>query len=64
VIEFVAGDQVVPFTVPATGSLVKYQETEVGTLTLPAGESEIKVRCQKLVGKVPCNIASVTLKPQ
>ena len=63
-IEFVLGDQILPLTVPATGSWDKYQEVEVGRVNLPAGASQLSVRCRNLKGQAPCNLAGLSLIPE
>ncbi len=63
-IECVLGDQVLPVTVPSTGSWDKYQEVEVGRVNLPAGASQLSVRCRNLKGPAPCNLGSLKLTPE
>jgi alpha-L-fucosidase len=63
VIEFVCGDQVLPLTIPATGSWDQYQDLEGGTLKLPAGTSTLSVRVKSLQGVAPCNLAGIRLQP-
>jgi alpha-L-fucosidase len=63
VLEFICGDQILPFTVPDTGGWDKYKEVSAGTLNLPAGTSNFIVRVKSLVGIAPCNLAKVNLTP-
>jgi alpha-L-fucosidase len=64
VVEFVLGEQVLPFTVPATGNWDKYQEVDIGSLKLPNGTSELKIRCRSLKGDAPCNVGGLSLLPE
>ena len=64
VIEFVLGEQVLPLTVPATGNWDKYQEVDIGSLKLPVGTSELKIRCRSLKGEAPCNVSGLSLLPE
>lgn len=63
VIEFVSGDQVIPFTVPDTGGWDKYKEVSAGSLDIPGGNSTLTVRVKSLAGAAPCNLAKVNLTP-
>lgn len=63
VIEFVAGNQVIPVKISKTGNWTKFTEVTAGELQLPAGLSQIGVRVKSVNGPAPCNLGNLTLSP-
>lgn len=63
IIEFVCGDQVLPFEIKSTGDWKKFVTATVGTLKLPAGPSTVSVRIKTRNGLAPCNLGKITLTP-
>ncbi|MCK4564818.1 MAG: hypothetical protein KAU94_09105, partial [Verrucomicrobia bacterium] len=63
VIEFVAGAQILPLTIHATGTWQEFTEVKVGTLRIPSGKTELTVRIKSVNGEAPCNLGTVRLVP-
>ena len=58
------GDARVEFTVPATGAWQQYRAVDLGTLTLPAGKTEVALRAQTKPGEAVLNMRSLVLSPR
>ncbi|MBM3991165.1 MAG: hypothetical protein FJ298_09170 [Planctomycetes bacterium] len=52
------------FEAPATGAWQQYRELELGTLTLPAGRSEVALRALTKTGEAVVNVRSLRLVPR
>ncbi len=62
-LEFVVGGAVLPLELESTGGWNNYKDMPVGTVKLPAGESELVVRVKTKKGDAPCNMAGLKLTP-